>query len=115
MCATGTQYEKVTPLMLASARGSLGMVRLLIKFKAKIEKPDKFKRTAVTHAAMNGATNVLSYLLSLGKNTKNYVICLLGNIISNSPIAFSLFLFLASKNVFAAVVYIWGFWHNEPF
>ena len=51
--------------MLAAARGDMDMVRLLVK-KAKIEKPDKYKRTALTHAVMNGATNTASYLLSLG-------------------------------------------------
>ena len=52
--------------MLAAANGDLSMVKLLIINKAKIEKPDKYKRTALTHAVINGATNVASYLLSLG-------------------------------------------------
>ena len=53
-------------MMLAAANGDLSMVKLLIVNKAKIEKPDKYKRTALTHAVINGATNVASYLLSLG-------------------------------------------------
>ena len=62
--------------MLAAANGDLSMVKLLIMNNAKIEKPDKYKRTALTHAVINGATNVVSYLLSLGadpnkKDTSN--------------------------------------------
>ena len=62
--------------MLAAANGDLSMVKLLIMNNAKIEKPDKYKRTALTHAVINGATNVASYLLSLGadpskKDTSN--------------------------------------------
>ena len=52
--------------MLAAANGDLPMIKLLIANKAKIEKPDKYKRTALTHAVINGAANVASYLLSLG-------------------------------------------------
>lgn len=63
----GTNFDRVTPLMLASARGDLDMVILLVKkYRAKIERPDKFKRTALTHAVMNGAANTASYLLNLG-------------------------------------------------
>ena len=54
----------MTPLMLASANGDLSMVKLLIAKKAKVEKPDKYKRTALTHAVINGAANVASYLLN---------------------------------------------------
>ncbi len=57
---------QVTPLMLAAARGDLDIVKFLVANKAKVEKPDKFKRTALTHAVMNGAANTASYLLSLG-------------------------------------------------
>ena len=52
--------------MLAAANGDLPMIKLLIAHKAKIEKPDRYKRTALTHAVINGAANVASYLLSLG-------------------------------------------------
>ena len=52
--------------MLAAANGDLPMTKLLIVNKAKIEKPDRYKRTALTHAVINGAANVASYLLSLG-------------------------------------------------
>ena len=52
--------------MLAAANGDLPMTKLLIANKAKIEKPDRYKRTALTHAVINGAANVASYLLSLG-------------------------------------------------
>ena len=63
----------MTPLMLASANGDLSMVKLLIAKKAKVEKPDKYKRTALTHAVINGAANVASYLLSLGADPKKKV------------------------------------------
>ena len=56
--------------MLAAANGDLSMVKLLIANKAKVEKPDKYKRTALTHAVINGAANVASYLLSLGADPK---------------------------------------------
>ncbi len=58
-------HDKRTPLMLASARGDLAMVKFLVNH-AKIEKPDRYKRTALTHAIMNGAANVTSFLLSQG-------------------------------------------------
>ena len=35
-------------MMLAAANGDLSMVKLLIMNNAKIEKPDKYKRTALT-------------------------------------------------------------------
>ena len=43
------------------------MVKLLTT-KAKIEKTDRYKRTALTHATMNGSASVVSYLLSRGAN-----------------------------------------------
>ena len=46
-----TFYNKMTALMLAAGRGDLEMVRLLIeKGLAKIERPDRHKKTALTHA-----------------------------------------------------------------
>ena len=43
------------------------MVKLLV-MKSKIEKTDRYKRTALTHATMNGAANVVSFLLARGAN-----------------------------------------------
>ena len=60
-----TKFDKITPLMLAAANGDLDMVRYLVKH-AKIDKKDRYKRTALTHAIINGNANVASYLLSLG-------------------------------------------------
>ena len=46
-----TFYNKMTALMLAAGRGDLEMVKLLIeKGLAKIERPDRHKKTALTHA-----------------------------------------------------------------
>ena len=43
------------------------MVKLLVT-KSKIEKADRYKRTALTHATMNGSANVVSFLLARGAN-----------------------------------------------
>ena len=60
-----TKYDKMTPLMLAAANGDLNMVKLLV-VKAQIERKDRFHRTALTHAVINGAAHVVSFLLSRG-------------------------------------------------
>ena len=60
-----TTYDKMTPLMLAAANGDLELVKLLAR-KAKIQKIDRYRRTALTHAVINGSANVASYLLSRG-------------------------------------------------
>ncbi|KAK3092730.1 hypothetical protein FSP39_006660 [Pinctada imbricata] len=60
--------EKMTPLMIAAARGHLDMARRLVQSGAVVEKLDKFKRSALTHAVMNGNANVTSYLLYLGSD-----------------------------------------------
>ena len=62
---TNANLDKVTALMMAAANGNLPMVRLLVT-KAKVEKPDRYKRTALTHAVMNGSANVASFLLNMG-------------------------------------------------
>ena len=54
-----TSFDKITPLMLSASKDDLEMVILLVENgKAKIEKPDKYKRTALIHAVMNGSTKV---------------------------------------------------------
>ena len=54
-----TFYNKMTALMLAAGRGDLEMVKLLIeKGLAKIERPDRHKKTALTHAV---STKLLCY------------------------------------------------------
>lgn len=58
--------DKMTPLMIAACKGHLEIARLLVGQKAFIEQTDKMKRTALTHAAMNGNTHLVSYFLSLG-------------------------------------------------
>ncbi|KAL8622950.1 hypothetical protein ACOMHN_027071 [Nucella lapillus] len=58
--------NKMSPLMVAAERGCLNMVRLLVQSGASVELLDKLKRSALTHAVINGNTNVASYLLYLG-------------------------------------------------
>lgn len=58
--------NRMTPLMLAAEQGNLDIVRLLVQNGATVELADKLKRTALTHAVLNGNTNVASYLLYLG-------------------------------------------------
>ncbi|KAK3738945.1 hypothetical protein RRG08_006512 [Elysia crispata] len=58
--------DKVTPLMIAAQRADLTLARLLVQSGAAVEILDKLKRTALTHAIMNGSANVASYLLYLG-------------------------------------------------
>lgn len=58
--------EKLSPLMIAAGKGNLDIARLLIQAGAVVEQLDKFKRTALTHAVMNGSVTVTSYLLYLG-------------------------------------------------
>ncbi|XP_078592750.1 poly [ADP-ribose] polymerase tankyrase-like isoform X2 [Branchiostoma floridae x Branchiostoma japonicum] len=58
--------NKMTPLMLASAQGHLGTVKVLVEIGATVEKRDKLKRTALTHAAMNGHYPVMAFLLRMG-------------------------------------------------
>ncbi|GFR67750.1 poly [ADP-ribose] polymerase [Elysia marginata] len=58
--------DKMTPLMIAARRGDLPLARILIQSGAAVEILDKMKRSALTHAIMNGSANVASYLLYLG-------------------------------------------------
>ena len=64
-----TRYDKMTALMLAAANSDLALVQLLVGRGAKVEQGDRYKRTALTHAVMNGGANVASYLLSIGRFT----------------------------------------------
>ncbi len=57
--------EKRTPLMIAASKGDLEVVKFLID-KVKVTAQDSFKRTALTHAVMNGCSAVACYLLRLG-------------------------------------------------
>ncbi|CAL8148360.1 unnamed protein product [Orchesella dallaii] len=65
---TPAKYGKVTPLMIACQYGHLDIVKAIVESNAKLEAKDKRGRTAVAHAAMNGHTHVLSFLLRLGVN-----------------------------------------------
>ena len=53
----------MTPLILAASKDDIEMVKLLVEQgKAKIEKPDKFKKTALVHAVMKLVSRQLLYL-----------------------------------------------------
>ncbi|XP_067682285.1 poly [ADP-ribose] polymerase tankyrase-like [Haliotis asinina] len=58
--------EKKSPLMMAAETGNLDVARLLVQNGATVELLDKFKRSALTHAVINGNSHVASYLLYLG-------------------------------------------------
>nr|XP_034325804.1 poly [ADP-ribose] polymerase tankyrase-like isoform X4 [Crassostrea gigas] len=60
--------DKLSPLMLAAAHGHLDIARRLVQAGATVELLDKYKRSALTHAVMNGNANVASYLLYLGSD-----------------------------------------------
>ena len=52
--------------MLAASKDDIEMVKVLVEQgKAKIEKPDKYKKTALVHAVMNGASKVNTFYYSL--------------------------------------------------
>ena len=64
-----TTYDKMSALMLASANGDLEMVKLLVETgHAKVELGDRYKRSALTHACINGASSVAAFLLRIGAN-----------------------------------------------
>lgn len=64
---SNARFEKLSPLMKASAMDDLAAVRLMVEgFKANIGLKDSFRRTALIHAVMNGAAKVVSYLLHKG-------------------------------------------------
>ena len=53
----------MTPLIIASANGHYDVVEWLLENGGKILKKDKFKRTALLLAVMNGHLKIASYLL----------------------------------------------------
>jgi ankyrin repeat protein len=60
-----TLFDGKSALMLAAARGHVDIVEYLFDF-VKTAKFDRYKRTALTHAIMNGSSNVASFLLHKG-------------------------------------------------
>lgn len=53
----------MTPLIIASAHGYFEIVEWLLQNGGKILKKDKFKRTALLLAVMNGHLKIASFLL----------------------------------------------------
>lgn len=60
----GFGNDRMTPLMWAAARGHLDLVKDLVEeHKVNVLGKDKYKRTALTVAIMNGNMLIASYLL----------------------------------------------------
>ncbi|EGT31197.1 CBN-PME-5 protein [Caenorhabditis brenneri] len=62
--STGT--NRVTPLMVACARGHLEMAKKLVEKGALVEGKDKKKRTPLIHAMLNGQMHTAAFLLAKG-------------------------------------------------
>eukprot|EP01134_Creolimax_fragrantissima_P000569 CFRG0569T1 len=58
--------SKVTPLMLAAARGDVDVIDVLVAGGATLTVRDKLERTCLMFAAKNGHAHVLAYLLRKG-------------------------------------------------
>ena len=65
--ATCSFLSAISRETLLTTQSMQEMVKLL-STKAKLEKVDRLKRSALTHATMNGAANVVSFLLAKGSN-----------------------------------------------
>uniref|UniRef100_A0A7E4UQ68 Poly [ADP-ribose] polymerase n=1 Tax=Panagrellus redivivus TaxID=6233 RepID=A0A7E4UQ68_PANRE len=64
---TVSSSDKLTPLMTATRKGNLEIVRLLIDVgKAFIDAGDRFKRTPLIHAVLSGQDHILTELLARG-------------------------------------------------
>jgi ankyrin repeat protein len=59
-----------TFLILAASKGQLELVRILVKHKAQIDKPDSFNATPLMAAADQGSAEVTAFLLASGANPK---------------------------------------------
>uniref|UniRef100_T1IYM8 Poly [ADP-ribose] polymerase n=1 Tax=Strigamia maritima TaxID=126957 RepID=T1IYM8_STRMM len=68
---TNATKGKLTPLMFSCQKGYLEILKILIQNGAKVETRDKFKRTALTHAIINGHAHIASHLLRLGSDPNN--------------------------------------------
>ncbi|PAA55778.1 hypothetical protein BOX15_Mlig008630g1 [Macrostomum lignano] len=67
--ATSAGRNKMTALHLASEAGHLDCVRLLVEqLRADTECQDRLRRTPITHAVLNGHSQVAAYLLTRGAN-----------------------------------------------
>jgi ankyrin repeat protein len=59
----GIGENRMNPLILASAHGHVELVEYLLDAKARVLGKDKFKRTALILAVINGHTKIASLLL----------------------------------------------------
>ncbi|AII53462.1 hypothetical protein N008_15945 [Hymenobacter sp. APR13] len=57
-----------TFLILAAGKGQLELVKILVKYKAQIDKNDSFNSTALMAAADEGSAEVAAFLLASGAN-----------------------------------------------
>ncbi|ULT88157.1 hypothetical protein L3Y34_007397 [Caenorhabditis briggsae] len=65
---SSTGSNRVTPLMLACAKGHLEMAKKLFDKGALVEAKDKKKRTPLIHAMLNGQMHTAAFLLAKGAN-----------------------------------------------
>ena len=59
-----------TFLILAAGNGQLELVRILVKHRAQVDKPDSFNATALMAASLQGSVEVVEFLLANGANPK---------------------------------------------
>ena len=59
-----------TFLILAAGNGQLELVRILVKHRAQVDKPDSFNATALMAASLQGSLEVVEFLLANGANPK---------------------------------------------
>lgn len=59
-----------TFLILAAGKGELELVKILVQYKAQIDKTDSFNATALMAAADQGSAEVTAFLLASGADPK---------------------------------------------
>lgn len=65
-CSSPRNFDDYTPLLIASRKGHLPIVRLLCQNGAELEARDKDGLTSLHHACQQGHVEVVKFLLSMG-------------------------------------------------
>ena len=65
---TAKDSNKITALMLASLKGNVGIIKLLLKYGASVNKTSGFGATALMAAAQNGSIAAIEVLYAAGAN-----------------------------------------------